>query len=59
MDPRFPGNGEGFQKLKKLVQLRAVLDCAESLIWRISSRKRIFKQNHYRLFIRGPDGFDS
>ena len=51
------------------VRLRAVLanfgfrdisisNCAESLISRISSRKRIFEQNHFRLFIRGSDGFD-
>ena len=43
-------------------RLRAVLawvECAESLISRISSRKRIFKQHHFSLFIRGPDGFDS
>ena len=26
---------------------------------RISSRKRIFQQNHFSLFIRGPGGLDS
>ena len=40
-------------------QLRAVLVCAESNFSRISPQKRTFKQNHFSLFIRGPDGFDS
>ena len=32
---------------------------AESLFSWIFPRKRIFKKNHFNLFIRGPDGFDS
>ena len=39
-------------------RLRAVLACAKSLILRISPRKRIFKINHFNLFIRGQDGLD-
>ena len=39
--------------------LRAVLVSAESLISRISPRKRIFQQIHFSLLIRGPGGFDS
>ena len=34
------------------VKLRAVLVGAESLISRISPRKRSFQQNHFSLFIR-------
>ena len=41
------------------VWLCAVLACAESNFSRISRRKRIFKQNHFSLFISGPDGFNS
>ena len=40
-------------------KLRAVLACAESLISRISPRKRIFQLNHFSQFIRGPSWFDS
>ena len=36
-----------------------VLVCAESLISRISSRKRIIQQNHFSLLIRVPGVFDS
>ena len=32
--------------------------CTESLISRISPRKRFSKRNHFNLFIRGPDGLD-
>ena len=32
---------------------------ARSRIFPISPRKRTFMQNHFSLFIRGPDGFDS
>ena len=41
------------------VRLRTVLACAESNISRISLSKRKFKRNHFNLFIRSPDGFDS
>ena len=41
------------------VRLGAVSHSAESSFSRISSRKRIFQQNHFRLFIRKPNGFDS
>ena len=34
------------------VWLRAVLACAESLNLRISPRRRIFKENHFNLFMR-------
>ena len=37
----------------------SVLACAESNFSRISPGKRTFKQNHFSLFFRGPDGFDS
>ena len=40
------------------VWLHAVLACAESLISQISPRKRIFKWNHFNLYIRGPDGLE-
>ena len=36
------------------VRLRSVLVRS-----RIPPRKRIFQQNHFSLFIRGPGGFDS
>ena len=36
-----------------------MLVCAESLISRISSRKRIIQQNHFSLLIRVPGVFDS
>ena len=41
------------------VRLRTVLACAELNFSRISPRKQTFKRNHFSLFIRGPDGFDS
>ena len=41
------------------VRLRPVLVRAESLISWISPRKRIFRQNHFSLFIGGPGGFHS
>ena len=37
---------------KKIVWLCAVLVCEESLILRISARKRIFQQHHFSLFQR-------
>ena len=39
------------------VSLRGI-NSVESLILRISPQKRIFKRNHFNLFIRGPDGLD-
>ena len=51
-----------FFKVKK-VQLRAVLACAESNFsnfkFEYLREKEFFKKNHFSLFIRGPDGFDS
>ena len=44
---------------RRRVGLRAVLVSPESLLSRTSSRKRIFPQNQFSLFIRGPGGFDS
>ena len=40
-------------------KLRAVLVRAESLISRISRRIRIFQQNDFSLYIKGPSGFES
>ena len=40
-------------------KLRAVLACAESLISRISPRKRICQQNHFSLLTRCPGGLFS
>ena len=39
--------------------LRSVSSARSYLISRIFLRKRIFQQNHFSLFIRGPGGFDS
>ena len=44
---------------RRRVGLRAVLVSPESLLSRTSSRKRIFPQNQFSLFLRGPGGFDS
>ena len=41
------------------VRRRAVLACAKSNFLQISPRKRTLKQNHFSLFVRGPDGFYS
>ena len=48
----------GFSHIS-ISRLRAVAHCVESRFSRISSRKRIFQRNYFRLFIRDPDGFDS
>ena len=47
--------------VKKIVWLLAVLVIAESdsLILRKSPRNRIFQQNHFSLFFRGPVGLES
>ena len=41
------------------VRLGAVSHCPESCFSRISSRKRIFHQNHFRPFIRDPNRLDA
>ena len=50
-----------FSAKKKLLlaKLRTVKVCAESLISRVSPRKRSFQQNHFSLSIRGPGGLFS
>ena len=48
----------GFSHIS-ISRLRAVTDWAESRFSRISSRKRIFQRNYFRLFIKDPDGLDS
>ena len=47
-----------YRLYKSWVRLRTVSHCAESHFLQISSRKRIFQRNHFRLFIRDPDGLD-
>ena len=60
MNPKFPGE-EDFLKAKKncLIPHSVNLCGVTYSISRISPRKRNFQQNHFNLFIRGPDVFDS